>query len=114
MTAIDRQFDLMKSYGGKLPFVHRSETSQAAAEAFLKPGGPRHQVFEFIEQRGTYGATGEEIQAHLRMQGSTQRPRCCELEKARLIQKSGKKRPTTSNRLANVYVVKWPTQEKLL
>ena len=109
----NRQFDLLKT--GNPPFQPHSETSREAAEA-IKPkrGTLQRRVFAFIESRGVSGATDEEIQLGLELNGSTVRPRRGELAQRRLIVQSGKTRKTKSGRNATVWVVSDPTQEKMI
>ena len=87
------------------PAQHHSETSLAAAEA-IRPSAAslRMKVLGFIVARGGDGATDPEIQAALRMEGSTQRPRRVELVDAGLVRDSGRKRTTASLRRATVWV----------
>jgi len=87
-----------------LPYVKHSETSKAAAEALVRPGTKRAAVLRFIESRGRYGATDDEIQLGLGMSPSTERPRRIELFEARLIVKSGVQRYTRAGRSAEVYM----------
>lgn len=84
-----------------------SATSRAAAEQ-IRPNAEtlRAKVLEYIEQRGQRGATDQEMQIGLHMQGNTQRPRRKELEEAGLIVDSGLTRKTTSGRSATVWILK--------
>lgn len=81
-----------------------SETSRAAAES-IKPnaGTLRAMVLEFIEAQGERGATDDEIQRALGMEGNTERPRRQELEKMGLIWATDKTRETSSGRQATVW-----------
>ena len=87
------------------PYQKHSPTSQAAAEAILpKTGTLRRMVYNFIAQRGHYGATDEEIQSCLSMGANTQRPRRVELVAASLVRDSGTTRKTRSRKAAVVWV----------
>jgi len=87
------------------PAQRHSETSVAAANA-IEPNAEtlRRKVLMFLRDCGWEGATDEEIQTGLDMQGSTQRPRRIELVNAGLVRKANTQRRTTSNRLATVWV----------
>ena len=92
-------------YGQDPPAQRHSRTSVAAAEA-IRPSTNRlrQRVLEYIEACGPAGATDDECQAALGMNGSTQRPRRLELAQMRLITQSGTRR-TVSGRAATVWVV---------
>ena len=87
------------------PAQQHSRTSVEAAEA-IRPSTNRlrQRVLEYIEACGPAGATDDECQAALGMNGSTQRPRRLELAQMRLITQSGTRR-TVSGRAATVWVV---------
>jgi hypothetical protein len=87
------------------PYVRHSVTSEAAAEA-IKPSAAtlRARVFDTIKKAGLRGATDEEIQRALNMQGNTQRPRRQELAIEGLIRKADFTRQTSSGRQAVVWV----------
>ena len=89
------------------PAQRHSETSVAAAKS-IKPDANRLRlkVYDFIASRGQDGATDEEGQEALGMQGSTYRPRRVELQAAGKIRKAEITRPTRSGRQAAVWVVK--------
>mgnify|MGYP001269891993 FL=1 len=91
-------------YGQDPPAQRHSRTSVAAAEA-IRPSTNRlrQRVLEYIEACGPAGATDDECQAALGMNGSTQRPRRWELAQMRLITQSGTRR-TVSGRAATVWV----------
>ena len=81
-----------------------STTSLDAAEKIQPDAATlRAQVLRFIQSQGSHGATDEEIQSALNMQGNTERPRRRELAKAGQIVDSGKTRPTASGRSAIVW-----------
>lgn len=87
-----------------LPSVRGSETSEAAAEEALPNAGTqRRRLWDFLEERGEKGATDEEMQEHLGMNPSTQRPRRVELVERGLVYDSGEKRDTRSGRKAVVW-----------
>lgn len=113
MTQVSRQFDLLRK-GRIPPHQSHSETSRAAAKRILpKVGTLRRQVYDFIESTGLIGATDEEIQVALHMNGNTARPRRRELQKSRLILGLGR-RQTLSGREAVVWMVANPTQRTLM
>ena len=80
-------------------------TSQAAAES-IDPLPLREQVYSWLQTRGMFGATDEEMQLTLGMNPSTQRPRRLELVKAGRVFAPGKERKTQSGRSAIVWVAK--------
>lgn len=65
----------------------------------------RRRVLLYIFERGSDGATLEEMEIALAMPGNTVRPRRQELEKKGLVVDSGRTRPTTSGRSAVVWVI---------
>lgn len=87
------------------PYAVESETSREAAE-LLKPSAEqlRARVYQFIVGRGGYGATDQEIQHALELDGSTERPRRWELVNAGLVRDSGTARLTATKRRATVWV----------
>jgi hypothetical protein len=88
------------------PAQRHSPTSVDAAEQ-IEPRAAtlRRHVFMLLSMKGMYGATDEEMQNDLNMNGSTQRPRRVELLQAGLIRDSGRTRRTRSGRAAVVWVV---------
>lgn len=75
------------------PFQRHSETSRAGAVAILpKVGTRRRQVYDSILSAGRLGATDEEGQLRLRMNGNTYRPRRGELARVNLIEQSSTRR----------------------
>lgn len=66
----------------------------------------RQQVLEYITSLYEFGATDDEMQRHLNMPGSTQRPRRQELQEMGLVKDSGRRRKTLSGRDAIVWVVR--------
>jgi hypothetical protein len=64
----------------------------------------RAAVMGFIRGRGVAGATDEEIQRGLGMEGSTERPRRVELVRAGLVCQAPVKRETQSGRAATVWI----------
>jgi transcription initiation factor IIE alpha subunit len=88
----------------RAPAVRGSKTSNDAADA-LGPAtlnAMQHSLVEFLQTRGAFGATDEEMQLALRMNPNTQRPRRRELEDAGLIVRDGT-RKTKSRRNADVW-----------
>lgn len=113
-------------YGGTPPHQKHSDTSKAAAQSIEAIADiQRKRVFDYIRSCGKHGATDEEIQVHLAMEGNTERPRRVELvDKLHLVEDSGMRRLTTKKRKSTVWVVvenvpenppmKLPKQEKVL
>ena len=91
---------------GKFQRQGQASTSRAAAVAAIPlTGKSRIAVWQVIRDSGGHGATDEEIQAKLRMNPSTQRPRRVELVEQGRIVDSGRRRRTASRRDAVVWVV---------
>jgi hypothetical protein len=87
------------------PYQPHSATSREAARKIEpRQGSLRAIVLAFIRERGPAGATDEEIQAELRLNPSTQRPRRIELCEVGLVIDSGRQRPTASRRRAAVWI----------
>ncbi len=80
--------------------------TRAASARRIAPlvGDMLHQVRRFVDGRGVYGATDEEIRLGLDMRADTARARRCELRDGRLVHDSGRRRPTASGRLAAVWI----------
>jgi hypothetical protein len=91
-----------------VPFQRHSPTSAEAAKMMSGPLAAklRRQVYQFVTVQGDYGATDEEIQDHLCMNPSTERPRRVELVQEGLVVDSGGVRFTKARRRA---VVWWNT-----
>lgn len=86
------------------PFQRHSETSQQAAQSVLpRTGTLRRKVLDYLLSCED-GATDDEMQAALDMNGSTQRPRRIELEQSGLVVKTDQKRKTRGGELASVYI----------
>lgn len=88
------------------PYQPHSVTSREAAEN-IRPNVNKLQskVYEFIYERGLLGATDQEIQTGLDMNGSTQRPRRVELHIKGMIQAAGS-RKSPNGRNSTVWVAK--------
>jgi hypothetical protein len=88
-----------------LPFVgHSPESKQAAQSAAPTAGSKRAAVLRFLETRGSFGATDDEMQLGLGMNPSTQRPRRIELYEVRAIAKTKQTRKTRTGRSAVVWI----------
>jgi hypothetical protein len=87
-------------------YVGHSDTSRAAAIA-IEPDANRlrAEVYSLL-MRYSQGLTDQEMQAHLGMPGSTQRPRRVELCDGGWVLDSGRKRFTSSGRLAVGWVIR--------
>lgn len=82
-----------------------ADTSRAAAKQIVSQ--LQHleaRVFGFLNQRGAAGATAQEIEDGLKMDGSTVRPRLVTLRARGLVKDSGLRRRTHSLRKAVVWV----------
>lgn len=105
------QLSMFETPPTSVPYQSQSETSKAAAKQ-IRPNAVslRGKVYAFIEQRGTQGATDEEIQIHCDLGGNTERPRRIELlgdtkrNLPALISAAEEKRATASGRLATVWI----------
>lgn len=86
--------------------AHRAITPTAA--------NLRQRVFLFILARGADGATLEEIERGLNLEGNTVRPRRCELEERMLVEDSSRRRKTFAGRDAVVWVIPAPIATKAL
>jgi hypothetical protein len=91
------------------PFEPSSETSTEAATEKDEDSRvtERRRVYEYIYDKGDYGATREEIEFGLSLSGNTVRPRVWELlgsggRHKPAIFESSDRRPTTSGRRAAV------------
>ena len=102
----DELFDLL--YGGTAPHQRHSDTSRAAAVTLDddRRATLRGQVYRFLRQHGDDGATDEEIQQALDLNGNTERPRRCELFEAGMVADSGMRRLTRNGRKAVVWIAR--------
>lgn len=83
----------------------QSKTSVAAALAAEPSAGTdRAKVLAMLRRLGFQGATDEQMQRSLGMNGNAQRPRRVELVEAGLVVDSERTRKTTFGRLAIVWV----------
>ena len=71
----------------------------------------RKATWDYLVERGEYGATDQEMQAYLDLPNQSQTPRRWELVRAGLVMNSGRRRKTLSGRSAIVWVIT-PTEEK--
>lgn len=79
--------DLFDLLADTAPYQKHSPTSKAAAADILPRAGTlRRAVYDFIVSRHHAGATDEEIQNVLGLEGSTERPRRIELQRGGLIE----------------------------
>lgn len=83
--------------------THSATSAEAAERAKPKAKRDRERLLRQLRVFRTTGLTDEEMQADLRMDGSTQRPRRVELVNAGLVEDSGEKRRTRSGRWAVVW-----------
>ena len=86
------------------PAQQHSQTSIAAARSIAdRVNRLQAEILAFLRERPD-GATDDDMQAELGMQGSTQRPRRIELVAKGLVQAAPERRKTKSGRLATVWV----------
>ena len=90
------------SYGG--PFPRHSDTSKAAAAALRGSQTLRALVYKAIASSGGHGMTDSEVQAHLGLSGSTQRPRRVRLVELGFVRDSGNRRASKTGRLCTVWI----------
>jgi hypothetical protein len=92
-----------------VPAQEHSETSVAAAERIAPNAATlRAKVLAALREKPM---SDDEIQQELGMNGSTERPRRVELVRAGLVEDSGQRRKTASNREAVVWKVKKEARE---
>ena len=86
---------------------HNATAASKAAAESVKPVASEleRRVYQYLADRGIVGATDEQIQQELGMDGNTERPRRVSLERKGYVRDSGTKRPTSSRRLATVWTV---------
>lgn len=81
------------------------DTSRLAAlRARPNSGTQRAKILDFIERRGPYGATDEEIQASLGLSPNSERPRRVELVTGGWVVDSGARRLTESGNDSIVWI----------
>jgi hypothetical protein len=112
----------MAKYVG-LPYTKGSATSKAAAESMVEPSkNQRQQAWEFIADRGAYGATSDDLKQYLGFHHSST-TRLTELVRLGRVERTDDTRPTKSNRQAKVHIAippddwkdkrpGWPTPTK--
>ncbi len=94
-----------------IPYVGHSTTSERAAQQIAgKAGTLRWQVFSYIQANGP--CSDNEIQSHLLMDASTQRPRRIELCKLGLVRDSGLQGKTRSGRACTLWVAANPSEDQ--
>src|SRR5690349_9049778 len=87
-------------------------TSKAAAGSMKTHAGQQRKlVRQFFVDRGSLGATQQEVELALGIAGNSVRPRCKELEQSGEIKNSGSTRPTLSRRNAAVWVINVPDSQ---
>lgn len=93
-----------------LPHQAHSETSRAAAAAYLPHARTARERVYWTIAESPDGLTDEEVQDALDMNPSTQRPRRVELVEIGIVEDSGRTRPTRSGMEAVVWVQRDPPQ----
>lgn len=79
--------------------------SQQAADAFfLKSGGWRRKIYDFIYSKGINGATDQEIQAFFDKSGDTIRPTRKTLQDDKLIFDSGRTRKNATGNDCTIWI----------
>ena len=102
----ETQVDMFHAPERVTKFQAHSDTSRSAArEIEQKAKTLRGKIYRFLQKRGHFGATDEELQTLCQMNPSTQRPRRIELVERGLVKDSGERRKTASNRDAVVWIV---------
>lgn len=71
---------------------HPDTAHEAARMILPRSGTLRRRVYDYISSCGLWGATDDEIQHRLNMEGNTERPRRVELVDLDLIKDSGRRR----------------------
>lgn len=87
-----------------IPYQRHSKTSRAAARK-VKPDADRVRVFQYLCEHPD-GATDEEMQIALNLNGSTQRPRRISLVESGVVINSNRTRLTRPNRPAVVWAAR--------
>ena len=90
----------------ELDFMTPARCSEDALKS-VKPciRTQRQAILEFLQQCGTHGATDNEIQDYLELDGNTVRPRRGELGALGKIRPNGQTRLTPKGRKSAVWVV---------
>jgi transcription initiation factor IIE alpha subunit len=100
-----RQLDLFNP--DTPPHQRHSDTSRAAVESVRDRVSARQlAVLRFLHRRGRKGATDEEMQEALHMEGNSLRPTRVSLRDRGLVLDRGQRRPTKTGRLATVWEIK--------
>lgn len=109
---MQRSFDDL--YKGEPPHQAHSDTSTDAADQLPdeRRRTLRAAVMAYIAHKRADGATDEELQFALSLEGNTERPRRRELQLGGLITDSGQRRLTASNRNAVVWVATPPKEAR--
>lgn len=96
------------------PAQRHSRTSVEAARLMsgTRAGSLRATIYRWLLERGAHGATDEEGQGALGMEGNTYRPRRIELQEAGLVAVSTAERLTKSKRWAAVWIAVPPEEEE--
>ena len=107
MTTYTQQGLFETMYGGLPPHQKHSDTSKMAALALdgTRRATLRAAVYRYVLSHGGDGATDQEIQNALDMNGNTERPRRRELEQAGLVIDSKQRRKTDAGKDAVVWTV---------
>lgn len=97
--------DVELSAGKPPPAQAHSATSRAAAMLMAgRAGAIRKIIYQWLLKQGGLGATDEEGQEALALQGNTYRPRRVELEEVGLVRDSHTTRFTRAHRKAVVWI----------
>lgn len=105
MSETYEQDSLFAPAPGIVGHAHPETSHIAASEVEPRTGTQRRRVLDYLREVGEFGATDSEIQAALRMDGNTERPRRIELVAAGRVVDSQKRR-VVDGRPAIVWEVK--------
>lgn len=108
METLDRQLggtEQLRVINVEMPFARGSDTSRAAASSMLESRkADLRRIYEYIVKRGIGGSICDEAEVALHLTHQTCSACFRNLEKDGFIEKTARKRPTRSTRLAVVYV----------
>ena len=88
----------------ELPYVDTDTSRRAAVSMIEAASNLRRQVYRFVRDRRSFGATDDEIERALGLRHQTASARRRELVLAGVIWDSGVQRTTSSGRKATVWV----------
>lgn len=89
-----------------VPYSNETTSHDAACSMLAAAGTDEGRVFRFIRQRGTRGATDEEVELALKMRANNSRARRRGLVLRGVVADSGVRRRTNSGRSAIVWTAR--------